>query len=339
MSKVSRRDFLKVIAAGASGALLSGCGQPAPAPTAAPPTRTPLPPPTPVPSSPTPLPTAVPTAAPTATPKPIPELVVARGENPEEMIRQAMKALGGMEKFVKKGAEVIIKPNMCVGYRTYEYAATTNPWLVGGIVKLCLEAGAKRVRVMDFPFDGTQQQAYTQSGVEKEVKAAGGQMEFMAAFKYTKVKLQNALELKESEIYDDFLKPENVIINVPIAKHHAAARLTLGMKNFMGVIVDRDVLHHNLGQRIADLNTKIKPMLTVMDGTRILMANGPQGGRLSDVKKMNTIAVSQDIVAVDSYATQWFNLKPDDIAYIAAGAKMGLGRSDWKSLRIEEINL
>ena len=339
MSKLSRRDFLKVIAAGASGALLSGCGQPAPAPTAAPPTRTPLPPPTLVPPSATPLPTVVPTAAPTATPKPIPELVVARGENPEEMIRQAMKAMGGMEKFVKKGAEVIIKPNMCVGYRSYEYAATTNPWLVGGIVKLCLEAGAKRVRVMDFPFDGTQQQAYTQSGVEKEVKAAGGQMEYMAAFKYTKVKLQNAVELKESEIYDDFLKPDNVIINVPIAKHHAAARLTLGMKNFMGVIVDRDVLHHNLGQRIADLNTKIKPMLTVMDGTRILMANGPQGGRLSDVKKMNTIAVSQDIVAVDSYATQWFNLKPDDIAYITAGAKMGLGKSDWKSLRIEEINL
>jgi len=253
------------------------------------------------------------------------------------MIRQAMKALGGMERFVKKGAEVIVKPNMCVGYRTYEYAATTNPWLVGGIVKLCLEAGAKRVRVMDFPFDGTQQQAYTQSGVEKEVKAAGGLMEFMAAFKYTKVKLQNALELKESEIYDDFLKPDNVIINVPIAKHHAAARLTLGMKNFMGVIVDRDVLHHNLGQRIADLNTKIKPTLTVMDGIRILMARGPQGGSLNDVKKLNTIAVSQDTVAVDSYATQWFNLKPDDIAYIAAGAKMGLGKTDWKSLKVEEI--
>lgn len=339
MSKLSRRDFLKVIAAGASGTLLSGCGQSAPAPTAAPPTHTPLPPPTLVPASATPFPAAVPTAAPTATPKPIPELVVARGENPEEMIRQAMKALGGMEKFVKKGAEVIIKPNMCVGYRTYEYAATTNPWLVGGIVKLCLEAGAKRVRVMDFPFDGTQQQAYTQSGVEKEVKIAGGVMEYMATFKYTKVKLQNALELKESEIYDDFLKPENVIINVPIAKHHAAARLTLGMKNFMGVIVDRDVLHHNLGQRIADLNTKIKPTLTVMDGMRILMARGPQGGSLNDVKKLNTIAVSQDIVAVDSYATQWFNLKPDDIAYIAAGAKMGLGKSDLKSVRIEEINI
>ena len=339
MLKLSRRDFLKVIAAGASGALLSGCGQPAPAPTAVPPTRTPLPTPTLVPPSATPLPTAIPTAAPTATPKPIPELVVARGENPDEMIRQAMKALGGMEKFVKKGAEVIVKPNMCVGYRSYEYAATTNPWLVGGIVKLCLEAGAKRVRVMDFPFDGTQQQAYSQSGVEKEVKAAGGMMEYMAAFKYTKVKLQNALELKESEIYDDFLKPENVIINVPIAKHHAAARLTLGMKNFMGVIVDRDVLHHNLGQRIADLNTKIKPTLTVMDGMRILMARGPQGGSLNDVKKLNTIAVSQDIVAVDSYATQWFNLKPDDIAYIAAGAKMGLGKSDLKSVRIEEINL
>ena len=314
MSKLSRRDFLKVIAAGASGALLSGCGQPAPAPTAAPPTRTPLPPPTLVPPSATPLPTVVPTAAPTATPKPIPELVVARGENPEEMIRQAMKAMGGMEKFVKKGAEVIIKPNMCVGYRSYEYAATTNPWLVGGIVKLCLEAGAKRVRVMDFPFDGTQQQAYTQSGVEKEVKAAGGQMEYMAAFKYTKVKLQNALELKESEIYDDFLKPDNVIINVPIAKHHAAARLTLGMKNFMGVIVDRDVLHHNL-----DTHRRFEHQITNADRDGWdTDSHGKRTARRQPQRcEENKYDCRQpDVVAVDSYATQWFNLKPDDIAYI-----------------------
>jgi hypothetical protein len=128
-------------------------------------------------------PTGTPSQADEAAPKPTdtptshPHMAVARGGEPEALVRQAVAALGGMQLFVNPDDNVIVKPNACVDYRTYEYAATTNPWVVGEIVRLCLEAGAGSVRVMDFPFGGDSESAYRRSGIQEQVLAAGGEME------------------------------------------------------------------------------------------------------------------------------------------------------------------
>jgi len=301
------------------------------------PTASPVPQATLLPATATP----VPTVAVTATPVPsagLPHLVVARGGEPEELVKRALAALGGMERFVKRGDDVIIKPNICNAYHGYEYASTTNPWVVGALVKLALAAGARRVRVMDSPFGGGPEEAYAVSGIQEQVKAAGGQMEIMSRFKFVKTNLPEGKSLTTCKIYDDVLKAD-VVINVPIAKHHNLARLTLGMKNLMGVIEDRPSLHYRLEQRLADLNTGIRPALTVVDAVRILMAHGPTGGNLNDVKKLDTLIASPDIVAADSYAATLFSLKPDDIDYIRLGAEMGLGRKDLAKLKIEEITV
>ena len=87
-------------------------------------------------------------------------LAVARGDDPAQLVRRAIKALGGMERFVKSGQSVIVKPNICVAYHPPEYAVTTNPQVVAELVKLCREAGASSVTVMDHPFGGTAEQAY-----------------------------------------------------------------------------------------------------------------------------------------------------------------------------------
>jgi uncharacterized protein (DUF362 family) len=241
-----------------------------------------------------------------------------------------------MGRFVQPGDDVIVKPNICVAYHTYEYAATTNPWVVGGLVKLCLEAGARRVRVLDSPFGGTAEEAYTRSGIQEQVLAAGGEMEIMSRFKFTQADIPQGLDLRQYDIYDQVLKAD-VVIDVPIAKHHSLARLTLGMKNLMGVIRNRSAIHRNMGQRLADLTSRIRPTLTVVDAVRILMDHGPTGGNLDDVKQLNTVIVSPDIVAADSYAATLFGLQPNDLSYIQAGGAMGLGRSDLGSLKIEEI--
>jgi uncharacterized protein (DUF362 family) len=278
---------------------------------------------------------------PTATVVPTPEypyLVVARGGEPEALVQRAISAIGGIERFVSKGANVIIKPNICTSYYPYEYAATTNPWVVSALVKLCIGAGAKSVKVMDFPFGGTAEEAYARSGIEKEVKAAGGEMPIMSALKYVPTTLPDAVVYKKSNIYDDILKAD-VLINVPIAKHHNLSRLTLGMKNLMGVVKDRPVLHSNLAPNLADLAAFIKPALTVIDAIRILRNNGPTGGNLEDVKKIDTIIMSPDIVAADAYGSTLFGYKPDDLNYVKAGAKIGLGRMDLENLKIEEINV
>ncbi|NIN63852.1 MAG: DUF362 domain-containing protein [Anaerolineae bacterium] len=363
MSQLTRRQFLRRLGAGV-GALVGGwflaaCGteqEPTPAEPQAPPTAPPkatppaeaTSPPTPtVGETAAPTPTTGETAAPsptqaeaptaTATPSPgPPDLVVARGGEPEELVRRALAALGGMQRFVQPGYNVIIKPNICVAYHTYEYAATTNPWVVGALVKLCFEAGARSVRVMDYPFGGTPEEAYLRSGIEEQVRAVGGQMEIMAFFKFIATDIPEGRDLRTKDIYDEVLNAD-LVINVPIAKHHNLAKLTLGMKNLMGVITNRSAMHGNLGQRLADLTSRVRPGLTVVDAVRVLVANGPTGGNLNDVRKLDTVIASPDIVAADSYAATLFGVQPMDLDYVRAATEMGLGRSDLGNLRIEEI--
>lgn len=267
----------------------------------------------------------------------LPDLVVSHGNDPEQTVMLAIEALGGMQRFVPQGARVVIKPNICVAYHSYEYAATTNPFVIGALVKLCLQAGAKSVRVMDYPFGGSAEEAYAVSGIQEQVQAAGGEMTSMSRLKFIPVDIPGGKSLAKAAIYDDILNAD-VLINVPIAKHHSLARLTLGMKNLMGTIQDRPAMHADLGQRLADLTSRIYPTLTVVDAMRILMNHGPTGGSLDDVRQTETVIASPDIVAADSFAASLFGLQPDELAYISAGSAMGLGQKDLASLRIEEIN-
>jgi uncharacterized protein (DUF362 family) len=354
MPKLTRREFLRMLASGMTAMaleeFLAACGQREPleettlapthpASTATTKAATPQPSATPGQNQlAEPTQNDAPPAQASATPTPAgsPDIAVARGGEPEDLIRRAMQAFGGLGTFVPKGAKVIIKPNICVAYHSYEYAATTNPFLVAALVKMCLEAGAASVQVMDAPFGGTAKEAYAISGIQDQVQAAGVEMAYMPGFKYVDVAIPNAVKLQKTSIFDDILKAD-VLINVPIAKHHSLARLTLGMKNLMGVIRDRSGMHLFLGAKLADLAGRIRPTLTVVDAIRILTNNGPTGGNLNDVKKLDTVIVSQDIVAADSYAATLFELEPESLDYIAAGVQTGLGRSDLKNLRIEEI--
>ena len=349
--RLSRRDFIKTTLGGAGllgiGALLDACNydlatnmpaadSPTPAlenPTLEPPASTAT-------STPEASPPATDTVpAPTETPAAPPDIAVARGGEPEDLVRRAIAALGGMEAFVQPGTNVVIKPNVCVAYRSYEYAATTNPWLVGALVKMAFEAGAASVKVMDLPFNGTQSQAYIDSGVQEQVEAAGGEMIKTISWKYVETANPAGQYMKKFSVYEDVLNAD-VLINVPIAKNHTSeARLTLGMKNLMGVITqaDRNSMHYSLVKSIADLAALVRPQLTIVDAVRILTANGPRGGRLADVQKLDTVIASRDIVAADSYATSLFGMTPADIKYIEKAAALGVGRSDLENLRIAEV--
>lgn len=263
---------------------------------------------------------------------------VARGDSAAAITQAALKAVGGIERFVKAGQNVVIKPNICVDYHTAEYAATTNPDVVAALVKLCLGAGAKRVRVMDMPFGGTPESAYAISGIGDAVKAAGGEMEVMSQIKFVPAAIPSGKDLKSWNIYRDALEAD-VLIDVPIAKHHSLARLTLGGKNLLGLASTPNEMHQNLGQRIADLISVIRPTLTVVDAYRILVAHGPTGGSLNDVKPTHTVIASHDIVAADSYGATLFNLTGKDIAFVKAAADMGLGTLDLGSVKVAEVNV
>ena len=351
--KLSRRDFLRLAATGAGALALNeilvACGAdeiPATltsAPTALPtqvssPTAAPTD--TQLPSTSTAEPTVTATAEPmaTSTVVPAPDLVVARNGEPDQLVRQAILAMGGMEKFIPKGADVIIKPNVCVDFRTYEWGATTNPWVVGELVKMAYEAGASKVRVMDQTWKRGMTEAYIMSGIKDQVEAAGGEMVWMPLEKFIATDLPLGRDLKSIDMYEAILNAD-VWINAPVAKHHMDAKLTLAMKNLMGVIADRPIIHKNFGQRIADLASAFKPTLNVMDAVRVMMKNGPTGYDLRDTQKLDTVIVSQDMVTIDAYTTRLFGMQPSDLDYVVCAADMGLGRMDVENLRIEEFNV
>jgi len=345
---LSRREFIHLAAVSAAGAILAGCtpegtqpAEPAALPEASatqPPTEAGNAPSAPSESS--AGATEVPTTRPVPTQPKADEayLSVVHGSDPAAITKAALDALGGMKRFVKSGADVIIKPNICTDYHPPEYAITTNPTVIATLVTLALGAGAKRVRVMDYPFGGTPDSAYAISGIADAVEAAGGEMHVMSLPKYKTYQIEGAKSMRSAEVYPDIMEAD-VLINVPIAKHHGSSRLTLAAKNLMGVVLDRNIMHMGLHKRIADLASLVRPTLTLIDGVRILMNNGPTGGNLNDVKQLDTVIASHDLVCVDAYATGWFDITPSDVPYIGACADLGLGTLDWQSVKLEEISL
>ncbi len=351
MRTVSRRVFLRLAAALGAGAAAVRCSPatprapnatlsaPTPSPSplpSQPPEALPITPPTLLPASPAPVPSPAPTVTSAGPNAGSAYLAVVRGPDPVALTERAIAAVGGIERFVRSGYDVIIKPNICNSSRTFEYASTTNPDVVATLVRLCLGAGAKRVRVMDYPFGGTPQASYARSGIEEAVRNAGGEMEVMAMMGFVDTAIPEGVDLKTWPVYQPILDAD-LVINVPIAKHHSLARLTLGGKNLMGTVNDRGQIHRNLGQRIADITSLVRPELTVVDAVRILMRNGPTGGNLDDVKLTNTLIASTDIVAADAYACSLFGVPPEEISYIAASAKMGLGTMDLSGVKVEEF--
>jgi len=262
-----------------------------------------------------------------------PELAVVEGEDPAAITREALKAVGGMNKFIGRGDKVLIKPN--IGWdRTPEMAACTNPQVVKALVEMAYEAGAKEVVVMDHTINQPKR-CYIRSGIQDAAQQAGAKVLFADEQRLKKMNLKGEW-LKEWEVFQDFVEMDK-LINVPIAKVHSLSRVTLGMKNWLGAIGgSRNQLHQKIDQAMVDLAAFFKPTLTVLDGYRILMRNGPQGGRTSDTKLMKTVVAGKDMVAVDAYGATFFDYQPSELLFLKLAQQRGLGKFELEKVRIEK---
>jgi uncharacterized protein (DUF362 family) len=252
-----------------------------------------------------------------------------------KLTEQAMAALGGMKRFVKANDVVWVKPN--IGWdRSPEQAANTNPDVVATLVRLCYEAGAKKVKVGDNPCNDAAK-SYVNSGIEAAAKAAGAEVIYLDRKRFRDVQVNGAI-LKDIPIYPDIIECD-LVINVPIAKHHSSTMVTLCMKNYMGVIENRRKFHQDLPGCIRDITAYMKPRISVLDATRIMTANGPTGGDLADVKQLNTLAAGTDIVALDAFGAELLGHRPEDIGTVKAAFEGGLGQIDYRKLALREIEV
>lgn len=260
------------------------------------------------------------------------KLVVAEGTDPNTLIEKGLNALGGIGQLVKKGSSVVIKPNFSVP-RKPEEAATTNPLLVAALVRQCLAAGAREVKVIDYPFSGPL--CLTNSGIKAAVEAAGGRaFNINKESFYTEVDMGGTL-LKKVLFSKDVLEAD-ILINFPILKHHMTTKVTMGLKGMMGLVWDRGYFHRtDLNQAIAELAAYRKPDLTILDATRGIIDHGPGGP--GTIQEWNQVVFGVGSVAVDAYGANLFGLEPTEIAHLTAAAKLGIGEMDTQKLTVEKV--
>ncbi len=264
-------------------------------------------------------------------------LAVAVGDNPVEITRRAIEAVGGIRAFVPPGSEVIVKPNIGWAHGP-ECASNTDPQVVGALVAMCLgEAQAASVLVADYAC-ADPRRSYGLSGIGQAAQDAGAEVAFIRGGEFVEAEIGGE-HLPAWPVHPRFAPAANrVMINVPVAKHHGLTRLTLGMKNLFGCIGgDRGQLHQRIHALLPDLTRHFRPALTVIDANRILLRNGPSGGDPNDVETRNTVIASADPVAADAFGTTIFDLDPADMAWIVNAHAAGLGQMDLDQVQIERI--
>jgi len=263
-------------------------------------------------------------------------LVAVKGGLPDVMFDKAIASMGGIKRFVKKGQTVVVKPN--IGWDVVpEKAACTNPKLVARIIKQCFDAGAKDVYVFDHTCDNWTS-CYSTSGIERAAKDAGAKVvSGESEGYYQNVAVKSGKNLKEAKVHELILNSD-VFINVPILKEHGSSRITIGMKNLMGVVWDRGYWHsNNLHQCIADFATFRKPDLTIVDAYNVMLKNGPRGRSKDDLALLKSLIISTDIVAADAASAKIFGLNPENIQYIKYADELKAGTKDLTKLKINRI--
>jgi len=265
------------------------------------------------------------------------DLVVISGD-PVTATKAALEAMGGISRFVPKGKRVVLKPNMSFS-NPPEWGSTTHPLVVATVAQACIDAGAQRVVALDYPLRPAEL-CLKRSGIQEACKSIKGvhvlALEDRKFFR--EVRVPQGKVFDRVEVFKEVLDSD-VLINLPQAKTHSATGVSLGIKNLMGLILDRYSFHskYNMNQALADLATVIKPQLTILDATRALVTGGPGGP--GEVQKTNLVIAGIDPVAVDSYAVSvapWYgqNFKGRQVEHLLVAHQRGLGKIDLEQLKI-----
>lgn len=269
--------------------------------------------------------------------KPAPTIVVAKGTDIAKMIEKGMAKMGGWEKFFKPGAKVAIKPNLAWKSKP-EQGGNTHPDILRAVV---LAAQSRKVKQITIPENTCQpeKETFPTSGAIDALKGTKAKLYRPKPADYKEVEIPEGKICKKAKVPKDILEAD-CVVNIPVAKHHGGATLSISMKNWMGSVDNnsrrgwhRDGLH----QCIADFSTFLKPSLVIIDATRIMLNKGPQGP--GDLAHPHEIIFATDPVAADTYAASLFGKKPADVPHIKIAAEMGIGCADLSKVNIVRVEV
>ncbi|MEE9371081.1 MAG: DUF362 domain-containing protein [Sedimentisphaerales bacterium] len=258
---------------------------------------------------------------------------IVKGSDRIKSVNKAIELLGGIERFVNPGETVAIKPNVAFASPPM-LGATANPELVAEVVRLCYSRGrAKKVYVTDNPINDPAS-CFTLSGIGKAANEAGAEviMPRDSLFKHTT--LAGGQLIKDWPILFEPFKNIDKLIGIAPVKDHHRAGASMTMKNWYGLLGGRrNIFHQDINTIIAELAMMVRPTLVILDGTEVMITNGPTGGSVSDLRLANTLIASCDMVAADSYGCSLLGLKVSDLPYLAKAEKAAAGNTNYETLK------
>jgi uncharacterized protein (DUF362 family) len=256
---------------------------------------------------------------------------VIKGSNRSETLELALKSIGGIETFIKKGDRVMLKVNAAFASPPI-LSATTHPELVGAITRLCLKAGAASVTVTDNPINDPAS-CFRLTGIEAAARSAGANVLFPHKELFKSFTLPEAQLIRNWPVLSEPLDRINKVIGTAPVKDHHRSGASMVMKNWYGLLGGRrNIFHQDIHTIIKELAMMVKPTLVVLDGTTTMMRNGPTGGSLSDLKETQTMIVGTDQVAADAYGATLLDKTLDELAFIKKAEASGVGTANFRSL-------
>lgn len=257
---------------------------------------------------------------------------IVNGAERTRTVDKAIELLGGIERFIKSGETVAIKPNVAFASPP-ALGATTNPELVAEVVRLCYKAGARRVIVADNPINDAAS-CFALSGVNAAAARTGAEVVLPTDGMFEYTTLEGGRLIRNWQVFfGPFLKADKLIGIAPV-KDHQRAGASMTIKNWYGLLGGRrNIFHQDINTIIAELSMMVRPTLVILDGTEVMMTNGPTGGSVSDLKRSNTMIASCDQVAADAYGCTLLGLKPSDLPYLAKAREASSGTIDYESLK------
>ncbi len=265
------------------------------------------------------------------------QLGVARGTSVDLMVKAAVGAIGGISRFVQPRDVVLIKPNVAFE-RAAALGATTNPEVLGALVRLVRSAGAAEVRVADNPIESPES-CFLRSGNRQAALEAGAQVFTPRPADFKVLETPGATHIARWPFFWRPFIGVTKVIGVAPVKDHNLCRASMTTKNWYGLLGGRrNQFHQDIHGIIADLALMLRPTFVILDGTRVLFRSGPTGGSLADVRLGGTLVASTDSLAADAYGWSELLERGDEAlpAYFGKVAERGLGVPDWRSLRLKQ---
>ena len=252
-------------------------------------------------------------------------VALVKGERGHEPVFKALdlidykSALAGYNR-------ALIKVNF-INTQTWDTGATTDPIMVEALI-LRLKDLHLEVNVVESDATATNaDKAYEATGTKEMCER--NDVKFIN-LRYQKDKVK--IPIPDCETLSSITVPriitESAIISAPKLKTHMATKVTLGMKNMFGLLPAKFKAKYHMNgisKVIVDINTVIKPVLTVIDGFVAMEGRGPTDGT---PVKMDLIIAGRDVVATDATASRAIGLDPHEISHIRTAAAKGLGNID-----------